>query len=159
MAKHEYSSGNQPSEKKPRGKGKKNLMLDAIKEVCKDEHEFLKKIVEIGLGGMTVVGKDDDGNEELEYRHPNTVLLNLVINRIEPPLKATSPKIDFDFDETLKPYQQAAQVLKAVSSGDIPPDIGSVFIQSIKAMIDIEEYTNLKDRIEVIEKSLGLTND
>ena len=45
------------------------------------------------------------------------------------------------------------------NNGFIPPDIANTFIQSIKAMIDIEEYTSLKERIEAIEKSLGLNNE
>ena len=34
-------------------------------------------------------------------------------------------------------------------------DTGNTFIQSIKAMIDIEEYTDLKDRIDKLEKALN----
>ncbi len=56
------------------------------------------------------------------------------------------------------PHEQAAAVLDAIASGVIPNDIGSMFIQSIKAAIDIEEYTSLKTRIEEIEKSLGVTS-
>lgn len=159
MSKHEYSKDNQPEERKPRGKGKRTLMLDAIRDVCKDEHEFLREIVKIGMGGLTVIGTDDDGNEEKEYKPPNTMLLNLVLNRIEPPLKATSPMVNFEFDKSLKPHQQAAQVLNAVSNGEVAPDIGNIFVQSIRAMIDIEEYTDLKSRIEAIEESLGLSSD
>lgn len=33
----------------PRGKGKKSLMLDAIRDVCGNEQDFLKQVVAIGL--------------------------------------------------------------------------------------------------------------
>ena len=132
-----FSSTNQP---KGRGKGKKSLMLEAIRAQVKGgEEEFLKQVVKLGLG--------DPLNEIL----PNPQLLTLVLNRIEPPLKATSPMVQFEFSDSDKPHIQAAQIMKAISNGDIPPDIGSMFIQSIKAMIDIEEYTDLKDRIEKLE--------
>ena len=47
------------------------------------------------------------------------------------------------------------QVMSAAAKGLIPPDIANTFIQSIKSMIDIEEYTDLKDRIEKIEAALN----
>lgn len=156
--KHEYTSENQPEERKPRGKGKKTLMLDAIKDTCGSEEEFLRQVVSIGVGGLTKISAPDE-DEEYEYKQPNTMLLNMVLNRIEPPLKATSPMVEFEFDSESKPHEQASQVLKAVSNGQLAPDIGQVFISSIKAMIDIEEYTDLKQRIESIEKSLGLSGE
>ncbi len=156
--KHEYTSDNQPGERKPRGKGKKTLMLDAIKSVCGSEEEFLKQVVAIGIGGLTKVNATDD-DDEYEYKQPNTMLLNMALSRIEPPLKATSPMVEFEFNPESKPHEQASQVLKAVSVGQLAPDIGQIFISSIKAMIDIEEYTDLKQRIEAIEKSLGLSSE
>lgn len=129
----------------PRGKGKKSLMLDAIRDVCGNEQDFLKQVVAIGLG---------DGKESL----PNPALLTLVLNRIEPPLKAIAPLVDFEFKADDKPHKQAADVLNAMASGKIPSDIGNVFIQSIKSMIDIEEYTDLKERLISIEQSLGINN-
>tara|TARA_R110002020_G_scaffold467302_1_gene690757 strand:- start:1174 stop:1614 length:441 start_codon:yes stop_codon:yes gene_type:complete len=127
----------------PRGKGKKSLMLEAIRDVCGSEHDFLKKVVDIGLG-----------DPKLEIA-PNPTLLTLALNRIEPPVKAIAPMVEFEFNKDLKPHEQAGQVLLAVSSGQIPPDIGQMFIGSIKSMIDIEEYTDLKDRIERLEAALN----
>ena len=70
-------------------------------------------------------------------------------------VKPSSEMINFDFDENKPPHIQAAQVMKAAAEGRIPPDIANTFIQSIKAMIDIEEYTDLKARIENLEKVLA----
>ena len=53
------------------------------------------------------------------------------------------------------PHIQAAHVLAAIAEGEIPSDIGNVFVQSIKAMIDIEEYTDLKERIIKLEETLN----
>ena len=126
----------------PRGKAKKTLMLDAIKAVCGDEGEFLQRVISLGLGD----GKDLPANP---------ALLTLVMNRIEPPLKSIAPMVNFDFDPNAKPHEQANQVLKAVANSEIAPDIGQMFVSSIKSMIDIEEYTDLKDRIEKLEKALA----
>jgi len=43
----------------------------------------------------------------------------------------------------------------AVANSQIAPDIGQMFVASIKSMIDIEEYTDLKERIEKLEKALS----
>lgn len=125
-----------------RGKGKKSLMLEAIKATCGDEQEFLRRVITLGLGD----GKDLPANP---------ALLALVINRIEPPLKAISPMVEFDFNPNSKPHEQANQILNAVANSQIAPDIGQMFVSSIKSMIDIEEYTDLKERIEKIEAALN----
>ena len=150
MAKNEksFSKNKQPKKRAPRSKGKKTLMLDAIRAQVKGgELEFLKKVVEHAMG------------DPLKDIAPNPQLLTLVLQRVEPPFKATMPMVDFEFDSSLKPHEQAAQVLGAASNGELSPDIASIFISSIKSMIDIEEYTDLKERIEAIEKSLGVSND
>ena len=138
-----FTVDNQPeSSKRPkRGKAKKTLMLDAIRSVCGSEHKFMKKVINIGLG--------------LEGEPANPTLLSLALNRVEPSLKSVSPMVNFEFRRDAKPHEQAADVMVAVSEGLIPPDIGQMFIASIKSMIDIEEYTELKDRIESIEGTLN----
>ena len=45
--------------------------------------------------------------------------------------------------------------MKGIADGVIPPDIGAQFVSSIKSMIDIEEYTDLKERIEKLEATLN----
>ena len=147
----EFTSDNQPSERKPRGKGKKSLMLDAIREVCKDEQEFLKQMVTIGIGGMTKISAPDADEEEFEYKNPNPMLLSLVLNRIEPPLKSVSPVYEFDFDPEADLHKQAKQVLDAMARGKIPSDIGQLFITSISSMLNIQEKTDFEERLKAIE--------
>lgn len=138
----------------PRGKGKKSLMLDAIRSTCKSEQEFLEQLVIVSIGGMVEVGKDEDKKPLMEYRHPNPMLLNLVLNRIEPSLKPISPCIEFEFDSKAKPYEQAIQVLDAVSKGKIPPDIGNLFVASIQAMLKIQEVTEFDERLKAMENKV-----
>lgn len=135
-----FSSTNQP---KGRGKAKKSLMLEAIRSVCGSEQEFLNQVIKVGLG--------DAVNEVA----PNPTLLTLVLNRIEPPLKAIAPMVEFEFNSDAKPHEQANQILNAVANSQIAPDIGQMFIASIKSMIDIEEYTDLKERITKLEETLN----
>lgn len=145
-----FNEDAQPEERKPRGKGKKSLMLDAIRSVCGDEQDFLKQVVVIGMGGITKVsGPDED--EEFEYKQPNPMLLNMVLNRIEPPLKSVSPMVKFKFDINGKPHEQALQVLDAMAKGELPSDIGQLFVTSISSMLNIQEKTDFEERLKAIE--------
>lgn len=122
-----------------RGKGKKSLMLEAIRAVCVDEQEFLKQVVTIGLG---------DAANEIS---PNPTLLTLVLNRIEPPLKSVTPTYKFDFDPEADLHKQAKQVLDAMAKGEIPSDVGQLFITSISSMLNIQEKTDFEERLKAIE--------
>ena len=145
-----FDKESQPDERKPRGKGKKSLMLDAIREVCTDEQEFLKQMVIIGIGGVTKISGPDE-EEEFEYKNPNPMLLSLVLNRIEPPLKSVSPVYEFDFDPEGDHHKQAKQLLNAVAKGKLPPDIGNLLITSISSMLNIQEKTDFEERLKAIE--------
>ena len=81
--------------------------------------------------------------------------LRLVTERGWAALKPSSDCVSFEFDKDATPTTQAAQVMDAVSEGHIPPDLGLAFVSGIKSMIDIEASTELKARIEQIEKMLG----
>lgn len=134
-----FTSENQP---KGRGKSKKTLMLEAIRAHCGTEQEFLERVIVAGLG--------DPKNEVPS----NPALLSLVLNRIEPPLKAISPMIEFDFRRNAKPHEQAADVLSAVSDGLIAPDVGQMFIASIQSMLKIQEVTDIDDRLKAMEAQI-----
>ena len=146
-----FDKESQPDERKPRGKGKKSLMLDAIREVCIDEQDFLKQMVTIGIGGMTKISAPDADKEEFEYKNPNPMLLSLVLNRIEPPLKSVTPVYEFDFDPEGDHHKQAKQVLDAMAKGRLPSDIGQLFITSISSMLNIQEKTDFEERLKAIE--------
>jgi len=134
-----FSEDKQPT--KRRGKSERTKILEAMSRQSKTEEEFYDLLITRAFNP-----EDQFGYGEM-------------LKRISPIPKQVSPSIKFDFDKDLKPHQQAAQIMDAISDGEVPPDLGVLFVQAIKSMIDIEEYTDLKDRIESIEKSLGLSND
>jgi len=136
----------------PRGKAKKTLMLDAIRSVCGNEEDFLKQVVSIGLGGWTKP-EPKEGEEPVEpiFQTPNPVLLTLILNRIEPPLKSVSPNVEFKFRKGAKPHEQACDVMSAIAKGNIPSDIGGMFITSIQSMLKIQELTDFEERLKAIE--------
>ena len=135
----QFSSKDQPEkEVRPtRGKGKAKLILDAMKRVGKSEDEFYEMLV------IRSFNPDD------------SIGIKEVLTRLHPAKKAVLPSIEFDFDEKAPVTEQIGQIIKATASGDIPPDISSMFIQSIKNACDIEQAIDLKARIEQLEEMLG----
>lgn len=140
-SKTSFSNKKQPAKRQNRGKTERTKILEAMKRAGKTENEFYDLLVE----------RATDAEDNFTFKE--------LLVRMSPIPKAVAPLVKFEFPKKDKPHVQAAYVLDAVSKGIIPSDIGNTFIQSIKAMIDIEEFTNLKERIEKIEGSLGLSNE
>ena len=130
-----FSKKNQPV--RGRGKSERTKILEAMKRAGETEDGFYDLLV----------AKAIDPKDKFTFKE--------LLVRLSPIPKQTSPLVSFDFDDSAKPHVQASQVLKAISQRLIPADVGNVFIQSLKAMIDIEEYTDLKDRIDKLEKALN----
>lgn len=134
-----------------RGKSKKNLILDMLKA-----KSMLK---------LTVKSTNEEA-EQAFFHHVATsafnledsnrgMCLKLLADKGWASVKPSSELIEFEFDNEALPHIQAAQVMSAAAKGLIPPDIANTFIQSIKSMIDIEEYTDLKERIIKLEEALN----
>lgn len=75
----------------------------------------------------------------------------LVLNRIQPVLKARADTVAFALDTTAAPATQAEQVLAAVSAGQIDPETGKLVIDCINACSVIREVDELQSRIEALE--------
>lgn len=134
-----------------RGKSKRNVVLEALKAkgvlgLRKNstnenaEAAFFGELVTVALN----VGDNNRG-----------MCIKILADKGWASVKPSSERIFFDFDKDAPPHAQAAQVMDGMAVGKIPPDIGNTFIQSIKAMIDIEEYTELRRRIEMLETALN----
>ena len=132
-----FNSENQPKERKGRGKSERTKILDAMRRAGHTEDGFYDLL-------MTKAFNPEDNFTFKE-----------LLNRMSPIAKAVSPTIKFNLPEDAPPHKKADYVLIGIAKGEIPPDIGAICIQAIKAMIDIEEYTDLKERIEKIEAALN----
>ena len=126
-----FSKDKQPS--RGRGKAQRTKLLEAMERMSKTEEDFYDLLMQRAF------------NPEDQFG------LGEVLKRLHPIPKQVAPVIEFDLDPKAKPHVKAQQTLDAISSGIIPPDIGSMIIQSIKSFVDIEEYTDLKERIEKLE--------
>lgn len=73
-------------------------------------------------------------------------------------MKPTLGSVEFDFDEKAEPHEQASQVMAAAARGEISPDVAQMFVASIANMLKINEITEIRERLEQIEKQLGESN-
>lgn len=129
--KTQFSKENQP---KGRGKSTRTKILDAFKRAGKTEDGFYDLLT----------AKAFNPEDQFSFGE--------LLKRLSPIPKAVSPIYKFDLPEGAPPHVLSEHIVYAIAAGDIPSDVGNTCIQAIRAMIDIEEYTDLKDRIEKLEK-------
>jgi hypothetical protein len=135
-----FSSEHQPDKRRGRGPSERTKILDAMKREAQTEDSFYDMLI------------------RRAFNPEDNFAFKEALQRLAPLKKATMPMVEFEFDDTAKPHEQAAQVLKAAADGLIPPDIANIFVGSIASMIKIEEVTEIAKRLESIEASLGIGN-
>lgn len=134
----------------PRGRGKRFLVLEAIREanllnLTKDSSYEETEKAFFGHMAQRAMTPDD----------PASGMLMKELRSIGwASLKPTHELVNFDLDSKLLPHEQANQVMQAAADGQIPPDVANTFITSMAAMLKIEEVTELQKRLEAIEAKL-----
>ncbi|OED34057.1 hypothetical protein AB832_08115 [Flavobacteriaceae bacterium (ex Bugula neritina AB1)] len=135
-----FTKENQPTRR--RGKAKKTLALDAIRKISGSEQNYYENVVELSVMG-----------------EGNPALISQLLQRIDPPIKATLPKINFEFDVTLKPHEQVLQIVKATADGEIIPEAAQILINGITSVMKVKEVTELEDRIKQLEGMAGVNDE
>jgi len=145
-----FDAGNQPKTK--RGRSFKSLLMEVIKEesmldllpgATKEQADkaFIKHIAKRAFSG----GVD-----------PNSaMLLKEFLTKSYPSLKPTLERFQFNFPKDGTDSQKAMSILEAISTGDLPPDVGQMVMGIIKDNSVIEANTDLKDRIMALEKLIN----
>lgn len=131
--KNTFSTDKQPKKRKPRGKDKRTLILEAMERQGKTQESFYDMLI------------------ERSFNLDDNFAFKEVLTRMYPVPKAVAPLVEFDFPKKEKPHAQAAHVLEAVSKGVIPSDVGKMFIESISSMLKIQEITDFEERLKAIE--------
>lgn len=132
--KGQFSKTNQPVNRK--GKLERTKVLEALARKGETEEGFYDLLV------------------EKAFAPKDSFAFGEILKRLYPLPKQVAPVIHFELNEAAKPHEQALQIMNSISNGEIPPDIGNSLITSIKNTIEIEEYTDLKERIEKLERLL-----
>lgn len=139
----------------PRGRNKRTLILEAIKE------ESL------------LMANPDMDNSEVEkcfFKHvakqaanPESehfgLCLKLLADRGWAALKPSSEMIEWTHDTAASIPDQASQIMTGISKSKIPPDVGISLITAMASVLKIEEVTEIKDRLSEMEKALGISNE
>lgn len=144
----EFTEERQPSNR--RGKSNKNRVLDGIRAAiptCSDREEAEELYFKhVAIRAFNPEDKD------------SSTLLKLLGDKAWASIKPSAATVEFDFPIDGTPTQKASSIINAISTGAIPPDTGQMMIGVIKDAVIIEQGTDLKERLEEIEKQLGLVN-
>lgn len=85
----------------------------------------------------------------------DTGAASVVLSKVMPSLKAQSQAVEFDLDTDAPASEQVAQVLCAIASGAVAPDVGRLIIDSVKALAECRAVETLETRIEALEAARG----
>lgn len=130
----QFSADRQP--KNRRGKSKSTLIEEALKRKSLSVDEFYDNLLTQALGG-------------------EVSLMREVLIRLHPTSKQTAPLINFQYPENGTPVEKIDSIIHAVSSGEIPSDIGKQVVDIIKIGIDVQEVTELMERVSKLEKMIS----
>jgi len=144
-----FNSENQPT--KRRGKSAKTILLDAIREESLIDLNPDSTKEDAERAYITHIARRAFNPED----QASATLLSKLLDKTYSSIKATMPTYEFEFTPDATPLQKVTQIMTASSEGNIPPDVAAIFVQCIKACVDIEESTDLKERIEKLEAMIN----
>ena len=135
-----------------RGMSNKNRILEAMKaeafeglgkDSTRDECEiaFFRKVIR-KAGDV----EDKDSGS----------MMTLLGNKGWSSMKPTLGCVEFEFPSTGTPTDKALAIVNAMATAKLPPDIGTLMIGIIKDSVIIEEGTDLKERIDALEKTVNV---
>lgn len=139
----QFDEKNQPdySTRRPRGKSGRTKILEALKRNKLNEEQFLDSLV--------VIAKNDE--------HPlQQFVIKEIFEGLMPKVKPVLPCVEIEFDKSGSAFDQCMQIIEAVTEGNVPSDISQSVIAQIKMSLDIKELTEVAERVEFLEKELGI---
>lgn len=81
----------------------------------------------------------------------DTNAASVVLAKCLPSIKAQMEKVNFPLRTDAPISEQVAQVLDAIASGQLAPDVGRLVIDSIARLSDVRAQEDLAARIEALE--------
>ena len=107
-----------------------------------------EKIEQFGPELMDIITRAARGDGELP---PDMTAALALLARLEPPVRATAPKVRFDLDKTLPLHEQAQQILDAIAEGEIDPDTGQALIATLDKIGNLKAVEQLEARLVALE--------
>jgi hypothetical protein len=125
---------------KRRGKGWRTLILEEFEKKGLSENAFIEYVLSRALDPTdTQSGK----------------LLGDIISRLDPAPKSTAPLVQFSFPDGGTMVEKIDAIIKATSEGTLPADIAQMIAGMLKTRMDIEEITELAERLEKLEQTVA----
>lgn len=75
----------------------------------------------------------------------------IALSRIAPALRSQTERVQFEFDASASQTQQIAQVLAAIASGAVAPDVGRLIIDAIGTLAAAKATDELEARLAALE--------
>lgn len=115
-----------------RPRGAKNKKTVIVEEFEKDGSAIARVVIDAALAG-------------------DMQAANLVLQRLSPPLRARSEKVQFELTPDAPLTTQAQEILSAVAAGDVDPSTGKLLIDAISAFAGIKQVDDLEARLAALE--------
>lgn len=149
VTKTAYSKNRQPKkEYRHTGERARTRLMRALATVTR------KVIKPDGTMSEEYMNEDSYLQEVIKASMGDAKLMTQVFNRLSPQAKSLAPTVKIDFPEAGTPVQKMEAVLKAVTDGDISPDVGITITAMIKQTVDVNEVTELMERMQRLEESI-----
>lgn len=137
-----FTADHQPKDRGRRGKEKRTLILDAIRELVggdSPEEDFYKLTVARAM-------KPNDP--------ASSTLMKELLVRLYPQAKPVMPTVEFEYPMEGSPAEKVEAIGNAIASGEVSADMGKIMVDIILAGVKIYEVTELADRLARIEEML-----
>jgi hypothetical protein len=79
----------------------------------------------------------------------------IILDRVISPLRPTEPPIKLEIKKTWNLARQAKEIQRATYAGEISVPQSQVLINNLISQVRIIEATELEERLEKLEKSMG----
>ncbi len=79
--------------------------------------------------------------------------MSLWLSRLEPPLRPSAQRVQFDLDPDAPIADQAKQVMKAVAAGGIDPDTGKQLLDMLSAFIGMKDVETFLEELKRMRES------
>lgn len=77
----------------------------------------------------------------------------LILERLVPPIKAIAEPVLFDLDDSDLP-SAAKSILRAIASGELPPDQGRHLIEALSSVAKVIEVEELQKAVEELREQI-----
>jgi hypothetical protein len=138
-------------------------MTNKATQFSKDRQPVKRRGKDTRTKILAAIKKETQLSEELFYQevskraitNNDVVMMKELLMRVAPVAKPVAPDVQFDFPEDGTPVAQVDAIMKAVSTGKVPADVGQMLVNMIRAKLDVLEISELADRLAAIEAQLA----